>query len=64
MANSHYTKDLRTMTMSMGMGKNVKDTKQLSGEASKDSLHGGPNKTTEFRPKSGTKGPYGGEAVK
>jgi len=54
-------KNLRTAVLTTSSGKDVKDTKMLSGEA-KDSLSG-KNTTTEYTTSGGIKsmGPWGGE---
>lgn len=58
--NSARTQNLRNMTPSMESGKDVKDTKMIKGEATKDSLTG-KNVMKEFRTSAPPKGKMGGE---
>lgn len=57
--NSARKQNLRSMTPSMGMGKDVRNTKQIKGEASKDSLTG-KNTVKEYRTSGPPKGHMGG----
>lgn len=50
----------RTKEVTMGMGKDVKDTKQLSGEASQTAAEKSMNSTTEY---STANNPQGGGAL-
>lgn len=55
-------KNLRDMTPSQEGGRDVRDTKQLSGVA-KDSLHG-KNELTQYKTSDGKgSGPWGGKAA-
>lgn len=47
------------MVITTGSGKDVTDTKQLSGE-SKDSLHG-KNELKQYETSGGPSGPFGGK---
>lgn len=59
MAIDHVITNIRDVTIDTGMGKDVQDTKQLSGLAS-DSLSG-KNATTQYETSGGGgNGPYGG----
>jgi hypothetical protein len=57
----YRTKDPVEMVPSMSMGKDVKDTKMLKGEASKDSLHG-KNEVKEYKPGAKAPGTLGSGA--
>ncbi len=57
--SNHRTKNLRDMVITTGSGKDVTDTKQLSGE-SKDSLHG-KNELKQYETSGGPSGPFGGK---
>lgn len=53
------TENLRTMEITTSSGKDVKDTKQLSGEA-KDSLHGKNDVSKEYTCPAPSEGKLGG----
>lgn len=57
--SNHRTKNLRDMVITTGSGKDVTDTKMLSGEA-KDSLHG-KNELKQYDTSGKVTGPFGGK---
>lgn len=54
-------KNLRSMAVTTGMGKDVKDTSQLSGQVSQTKAWKEKNSTTQYETSAPDPGPLGGK---